>query len=96
MIGAGGINSADESWTEVRAAIVAVLAEESRRLQQVDESLVFGASGARACAMAILDGLGRAALVECPSRVLDLDRLAGISRIPRMLLPLGVRGYGQS
>jgi hypothetical protein len=38
---------AEESWTEVRAAVVAVLAAEGRRLQQFDGSLVFGASGAR-------------------------------------------------
>jgi hypothetical protein len=38
---------AGESWTDVRAAIVAVLADEGRRLQQIDGSFVVGASGAR-------------------------------------------------
>jgi hypothetical protein len=46
---AGGVGSivASEDWTQVRAAIVAVLAEEGRRLKQFDESLVLGANGAR-------------------------------------------------
>jgi hypothetical protein len=47
LAGLVGSIVADEDWVEVRTAIVAVLADEGRRLQQVDESLRFGAGGAR-------------------------------------------------
>jgi hypothetical protein len=36
---------ASEDWVPIRTAIVAVLAEEGRRLQKWDESLIFGANG---------------------------------------------------
>jgi hypothetical protein len=47
MAGLVGSIVAYEDWVDVRTAIVAVLADEGRRLQQVDESLTFGAGGAR-------------------------------------------------